>query len=94
MAITALSLAEVEERVGVKSGGLAAYLRRPGAFPDPDVVVGVSSSRPVRGWMPETIDAWNASRRGQEWRALSRGCRSDGQLDQVGHPRADAVVGG
>jgi len=69
MAITALSLAEVEERVGVKSGGLAAYLRRPGAFPDPDVVVGVSSSRPVRGWMPETIDAWNASRRGREWRA-------------------------
>ncbi len=72
MAITALSLAEVEERVGVGSGGLAAYLRRPGAFPAPDVVVGVSSSRPVRGWMPETIDAWNASRRGQEWRAKGR----------------------
>lgn len=71
MAITALSLAEVEERVGVKSGGLAAYLRRPGAFPDPDVVIG-SGARPARGWMPETIDAWNASRRGQEWRAKGR----------------------
>lgn len=55
-----LSRAEVAERIGVAVGTLSRY-----RLPEPDVLVGRA-----RGWLPETIDAWNAQRPG-------RGARTD-----------------
>lgn len=55
-----LSMAEVAERIGVKPPTLSRY-----RLPEPDAVIG---SR--RGWLPDTIDAWNANRPG-------RGARTD-----------------
>ena len=48
-----LSLKQVGERLHVKNA--AAY-----ALPAPDVMIGRT-----RGWLPETIDQWNASRPGR-----------------------------
>lgn len=53
-----LSRTEVAERIGVKVPTLARY-----ELPEPDVIVG-STGRRTRGWLPETIDAWNAQRPG------------------------------
>lgn len=48
-----LSLKEVGERLHVKNA--AAY-----RLPEPDALIGTT-----RGWLPETIDQWNAQRPGQ-----------------------------
>lgn len=61
MPIHALSTAEVAERTGVRMEAVRSMLRR-GKFPEPDVVIGGTNARPVRGWMVETVDAWLASR--------------------------------
>lgn len=53
MTVTYLSLKQVGERLGVKNA--AAY-----ALPEPDAIIGRT-----RGWMPETIDRWNAQRPGR-----------------------------
>ena len=54
-----LSLTEVAERLGVARGTLGRY-----RLPEPDAMIGTT-----RGWLPETIDAWNASRPGSgRWR--------------------------
>lgn len=45
-----LSRAEVANLVGVKSATLSK-------LPEPDAYVGAA-----RGWLPETIEAWNADR--------------------------------
>ncbi len=50
-----LSMTEVAERLGVTKGALVRY-----KLPAPDVIVGKA-----RGWLPETIDQWNASRPGR-----------------------------
>lgn len=42
------------ERVGMKPGALGNY-----TLPEPDVYIGS-----IRGWRPETVDAWNAARPG------------------------------
>lgn len=61
-----LNLAQFEERLGMARGSLSKY-----RLPDPDVVVGPvndDGSIPrgtARGWLPETIDEWNAARPGQ-----------------------------
>jgi predicted DNA-binding transcriptional regulator AlpA len=49
-----LSLTEVAERIGVSRAAAAIY-----KLPEPEVTVGKA-----RGWLPETIDAWNAARPG------------------------------
>jgi predicted DNA-binding transcriptional regulator AlpA len=49
-----LSRPEVAERIGVKKDTLNRY-----KLPKPDAQIG---TRQV-GWLPSTIDAWNASRR-------------------------------
>ena len=59
-AVRYLSRAEVAQRIGVAPSTLSRY-----KLPSPDAVVG-----DVRGWLPETIDAWNAARPG-------RGARTD-----------------
>lgn len=50
-----LSLTEVAERLGITKGALAQY-----KLPEADVTVGRA-----RGWMPSTIDEWNAKRPGR-----------------------------
>lgn len=47
-----LSRAEFAERIGVQPDTLGRY-----KLPEPDAIVGS-----VRGWLPETVDAWHASR--------------------------------
>ena len=57
--ITYLSRSEVAKRIGVQPNTLAHY-----KLPDPDAIIGRT-----RGWLPETIDTWNASRPGRgNWR--------------------------
>lgn len=50
-----LSSTEFAERIGVKPDTLNKY-----KLPEPDAMIGR-----VRGWLPETIDTWNASRPGK-----------------------------
>lgn len=58
-----LSRTQVAERIGVTPGALSRY-----KLPPADVMIG-----DVRGWLPETIDAWQAQRPGQGARTdLSR----------------------
>jgi predicted DNA-binding transcriptional regulator AlpA len=47
-----LSRPEFAERIGVKPDTLNRY-----KLPDPDALIGTR-----QGWLPETIDAWQASR--------------------------------
>jgi hypothetical protein len=56
-----LSRAELAERIGVKPDTLGRY-----QLPEPDALIGT-----VRGWLPKTIDAWNANRPGRGWRGSS-----------------------
>lgn len=50
-----LSMTEVAERLGITKGALARY-----RLPEPDAMVGRA-----RGWLPSTIDEWNAARPGR-----------------------------
>jgi hypothetical protein len=50
-----LSRSEVAERIGVAPDTLGRY-----KLPEPDALIGST-----RGWLPATIDAWNASRPGR-----------------------------
>lgn len=50
-----LSFTEVADRLGIKTGALATY-----KLPEPDAHIGRT-----RGWLPETIDQWNAQRPGR-----------------------------
>jgi len=43
---------------GVKVATLARY-----KLPEPDVIIG-ATGRGTMGWLPETVDAWNAARPG------------------------------
>lgn len=47
-----LSRKEVAERIGVKPDTLGWY-----RLPEPDALIGT-----VRGWLPHTIDKWDAGR--------------------------------
>lgn len=66
-----LNQAQFAERIGVAPNTLGRY-----KLPDADVVVGPINDDgtiprgTVRGWLPETIDEWNAERPG-------RGARTD-----------------
>ncbi|MGR6579248.1 helix-turn-helix domain-containing protein [Rhodococcus qingshengii] len=69
--IVYLSREQVAERIGVHSGALSRY-----KLPPPDAVIGhlnEDGSVPrgsFRGWLPKSIDEWNANRPG-------RGTRTD-----------------
>lgn len=52
MTIHYLSIQEVSARLGVTVGTLSRY-----NLPEPDALVGK-----YRGWLPETIDAWDEAR--------------------------------
>ncbi|OTA27327.1 hypothetical protein B9G54_01475 [Alloscardovia macacae] len=49
-----MSLTEVARQLGITQGALSTL-----NLPEPDAIVGRS-----RGWLPETIDAWQATRPG------------------------------
>lgn len=69
--LTFLNRAQFAERIGTETGTLSRY-----KLPDPDVVIGPINEDgtiprgTVRGWLPSTIDEWNAQRPG-------RGTRTD-----------------
>lgn len=50
-----LGVTEVAQRLGIVKSAVSAY-----KLPEPDVMIGRT-----RGWIPETIDEWNASRPGR-----------------------------
>ncbi|MFC0314465.1 helix-turn-helix transcriptional regulator [Gordonia phosphorivorans] len=66
-----LSQRQVAAHIGVEPSTLSRY-----RLPEPDVTIGPVNDDgtlprgTVRGWLPETIDAWNAARPG-------RGARTD-----------------
>lgn len=53
-----LSRSQVAARLGMKSAQSLSGID----LPLPDVLVGTH-----RGWLPETIDSWNAERPGKGW---------------------------
>ena len=54
MTIEYLSVTDVSKRLGISTAAVSAY-----KLPQPDALIGRT-----RGWLPETIDQWNASRPG------------------------------
>ncbi|EEZ90321.1 hypothetical protein HMPREF0578_0227 [Mobiluncus mulieris 28-1] len=54
-----LATKQVAARIGVKPATLSRY-----KLPEPDAVIG-EGQRAVKGWLPETIDAWNLARPGR-----------------------------
>lgn len=63
-----LSRAELAERIGVAPDSLRRY-----RLPEPDALVGE-----IRGWLPETVDAWNDARPGRgRWKASREALAAD-----------------
>ena len=58
-----LGTAAVAERVGLTVPTIRSYILKD-LMPAADVIIATPSG-PLRGWAPETIDAWQASRPGQ-----------------------------
>jgi len=50
-----LSVTDVAHRLGISPAAVSAY-----KLPQPDATIGRT-----RGWLPETIDRWNANRPGR-----------------------------
>ena len=50
-----LGVKQAAERLGISTAAVSAY-----RLPPPDVTIGRT-----RGWLPETIDDWNAKRPGR-----------------------------
>lgn len=63
-----LGAAHFAVRAGLAVATIRSYMRK-GLIPPADVVISTPAG-PLRGWAPETIDAWMASRPG-------RGARTD-----------------
>ena len=63
MPIEYLGTAAVAQRVGLTVPTIRSYILK-GLMPDADVIIATPSGL-LRGWAPETIDAWQTSRPGQ-----------------------------
>lgn len=50
-----LSVTDVAKKLGIATSAVSVY-----KLPEPDVMIGRT-----RGWLPETIDQWNAQRPGR-----------------------------
>lgn len=50
---TYLGVTELAERTGLAVNTAKSYSQIPGRLPEPDAMIGR-----VKGWLPETIDAW------------------------------------
>ncbi|MDU1351257.1 MAG: transcriptional regulator [Actinomyces sp.] len=68
MTVRYLSSKEAAARVGIAPGTWQSYIAK-GLTPPPDALIGESTGS-ARGWLPETIDRWQANRPG-------RGARTD-----------------
>ena len=68
MTIEYLGATYFAARVGLEPATIRSYMRK-GLIPPADVII-TTPAGPLRGWAPETIDAWMASRPG-------RGARTD-----------------
>jgi len=55
MAVEYMSVTDVAKRLGISTAAVSAY-----KLPQPDATIGRT-----RGWLPETIDQWNARRPGR-----------------------------
>lgn len=55
MTIEYLSVTDVSKRLGISTAAVSAY-----KLPQPDALIGRT-----RGWLPDTIDQWNAQRPGR-----------------------------
>ena len=55
MAVEYLGVKQIADKLGITSGALLSL-----RLPPPDAVIGRT-----RGWLPETIDEWNANRPGR-----------------------------
>lgn len=58
-----LGAADFAARAGLAVATIRSYMRK-GLTPPADVVI-TTPSGPLRGWLPQTIDAWLAARPGQ-----------------------------
>lgn len=58
-----LGTAAVADRLGLTTPTIRSYILKD-LMPDADVII-ITPSGPLRGWSPETVDAWQASRPGQ-----------------------------
>lgn len=63
-----LGAANFAARAGLAAATIRSYMRKD-LIPPADVII-TTPAGPLRGWAPETIDAWMASRPG-------RGARTD-----------------
>jgi predicted DNA-binding transcriptional regulator AlpA len=52
-----LGISEVAQRARLSRNTVKSYSQIPGRLPEPDAVIGR-----IKGWLPETIDAWLAQR--------------------------------
>lgn len=68
MTIKYLSLNGLAQRVGISPHTARSY-REEGRLPPPDATIG-EGLRATLGWLPETVDNWQANRPG-------RGARTD-----------------
>ena len=62
MTIHYLSVSGVAQRLGIAVSTATTYLRDK-RLPPPDAIVGEPPAHKY-GWLPETIDTWNATRPG------------------------------
>lgn len=60
MTTTYLATSAVAQRLGLSPETIRAYIKR-GMLPEPDAILD-DRGRMLRGWLPATIDAWQASR--------------------------------
>ncbi|MDO5700517.1 MAG: transcriptional regulator [Bowdeniella nasicola] len=55
-----LTRTDIAARLGLKPSTIASYAKK-GMLPPPDALVGLGQ-RGTYGWLPETVDAWQAAR--------------------------------
>lgn len=67
MTIHYLTVAGIANRLGISPTTAKKYADE-GRLPEPDAVTG-DGPKSVRGWLPATIDAWNANRPGRGGRS-------------------------
>lgn len=58
-----LALSDVADHLGLSINTVRGYSEK-GMLPEPDALTGMGP-RAVRGWLPETIDRWQANRPGR-----------------------------
>ena len=61
LSLRALTVAEVSRHADIPLEALRSTIRR-GNFPAPDLIIGGTNSREIRGWTTETVDEWLATR--------------------------------